>query len=525
MKITYCGHAGFLLETDQALILIDPWFSKWGAFDSSWFQLPRNHHLVEKIQQLWNHDSREKYLLISHDHLDHYDREFLESLTNRGFQLIVPRYRNKGLRPKLKNYPVKKLVGLMEGRRYRFADGYISFYLDDTQQAQDTAMLISADDGTRFFNMNDCKIHDRVDEVIKEHGQIHAFACQFSGAMWHPVCYSYSPEEYARLSRDKNQTRFKTVVESINKINPDFYIPSAGPACFLDSKLFHLNFEEDTIFPNAWKFVRYLDHQLTQSRTNYEVYFPEDRIDLSSGKVERQTKARFKEEDLKPYLTEYAQSYKKYFEDLYAPSESLATKTFSKLVLALEEKMAAFPLRTRLSRPLYFKLNEKSERIKCDFQSGRVSIVDSIDSDRFYSLETPSWAILRVLEGNTSWEDWTLSFRVRLHRNPDVFDVLNYGFISCELEDLKPYCEEYEKSQSLAERCIIHSGKRSYEIHRICPHQGADLSSARIEEGRYLVCARHGWRFDLENKGKCTINDYCIHAKEVTEKRPLEISP
>ena len=44
MRITHLGHAGFLVESDRVLVVMDPWLSVTGGIDSSWFQYPRNHH-------------------------------------------------------------------------------------------------------------------------------------------------------------------------------------------------------------------------------------------------------------------------------------------------------------------------------------------------------------------------------------------------------------------------------------------------------------------------------------------------
>ena len=40
--LKFLGHAGFMYETDKQLLFMDPWMSKSGAFDSSWYQFPSN---------------------------------------------------------------------------------------------------------------------------------------------------------------------------------------------------------------------------------------------------------------------------------------------------------------------------------------------------------------------------------------------------------------------------------------------------------------------------------------------------
>ncbi len=43
---------------------------------------------------------------------------------------------------------------------------------------------------------------------------------------------------------------------------------------------------------------------------------------------------------------------------------------------------------------------------------------------------------------------------------------------------------------------LCRNGDRLYAMQRKCLHQGADLTEGIVSRG-YVVCALHGWRFDL----------------------------
>ena len=77
MNITYLGHAGFCVETQASVIIMDPWLSAHGAFDASWFQYPKNHHMASFVQNILATSTKDKYLYISHEHRDHFDLDFL----------------------------------------------------------------------------------------------------------------------------------------------------------------------------------------------------------------------------------------------------------------------------------------------------------------------------------------------------------------------------------------------------------------------------------------------------------------
>ena len=73
--------------------------------------------------------------------------------------------------------------------------GSITLYLDDSELNRDSAILVKAG-GRSFLNLNDCRIVDALPGIARTEGSPDVFACQFSGAGWHPTCYEYPREQY-----------------------------------------------------------------------------------------------------------------------------------------------------------------------------------------------------------------------------------------------------------------------------------------------------------------------------------------
>ena len=71
--IKFLGHASIYVKTDKISIVIDPWFSKTGTYQYSWFQFPDNTN----IDFSWVDDL--DYVCLSHEHIDHYDVDFLKT--------------------------------------------------------------------------------------------------------------------------------------------------------------------------------------------------------------------------------------------------------------------------------------------------------------------------------------------------------------------------------------------------------------------------------------------------------------
>src|SRR5215831_6046502 len=110
MRITFLGHAGFCVETAEAILIADPWLSPQGAFDSAWFQYPRNHHLGALVQEKLADDRKARYVYISHEHKDHLDVDFLASLRCRDFTVVIPRFRRDYLQRAFADYRCREVV-------------------------------------------------------------------------------------------------------------------------------------------------------------------------------------------------------------------------------------------------------------------------------------------------------------------------------------------------------------------------------------------------------------------------------
>ncbi len=190
--LMYLGHAGFMLETDDFLFLMDPWLSPKGAYDMSWFQFPCNHHLEDEVLGRISNTDKPTYLYISHEHQDHWDPRLIELMSPEP-TLLIPRFTRDYLRIRYHNWPGKLHVFTDQQMMKLPGNAHVEFYINDSIREADSAILI-AHEGRVFLNMNDCHIHDRLDDIQQVNGKINIFTGHFSGASWYPTCYVYSDE-------------------------------------------------------------------------------------------------------------------------------------------------------------------------------------------------------------------------------------------------------------------------------------------------------------------------------------------
>jgi UDP-MurNAc hydroxylase len=521
MKITFLGHAGFLVETAETILIMDAWVSDSGAFDGGWFQFPCNHHLGDYlIEKLVNNGNEKKvYVYVSHEHKDHFDKLFLKRIDRFNFKYVIPRFRRTLLFDQIRSFSDNEILLFEDCQEFIISrDEKIIIYSDDSELNRDSAICFQSG-SFNFLNLNDCKIHDRLGLINKRLGKIDVLAAQYSGANWHPTCYEYTEEEYSRISRRKVITKFENTARAIELCKASFYIPSAGPPCFLDPDTINKNFEKDNIFPRETKLLKFLDRRLRNSSTKVQVMTPQDSLILSQdfcfskGPGEVVTDDKYMD-----YIYNYAGRFQDFFSDFKRPVRS---EEFGEIIDFLRTefgaKLANFKSRFRIDRPLYVSFTQGKDFIKVNFIKGLVTLVNEITESNHYSMKVNASDIKRIKEGYLTWEDYALSFRMRLNREPDVYQTLIQGFLILEKDDLNYFCDSLLELENKNEKITVEVGGSKYRINRFCPHQGADMKYSWEEDNRFVVCPRHGWRFDVTNNGACLENACSIESYSLEE--------
>jgi UDP-MurNAc hydroxylase len=150
--------------------------------------------------------------------------------------------------------------------------------------------------------------------------------------------------------------------------------------------------------------------------------------------------------------------------------------------------------------------------LRIDFPRGVAEVVPEISEPDFYSLISPSWQVARILDKEITWEEFALTFRVRLNRRPDVYQTLIQGFLLMEPEDMNWFCAKLIEIEDRQNRIVVEAGGTRYSIDRYCPHQGGDLSQGWLDEGNLWTCPRHRWHFSFDKGGRCLTSNASIHA-------------
>jgi UDP-MurNAc hydroxylase len=501
--VTSVGHAGFRLETRADSILCDPWVNP--AYFASWFPFPDNSGLD------WDTLGDCDYLYVSHLHRDHFDAELLRTHVNKDAVVLLPEYPVPDLRDALAKLGFHRFFETADSVRHRVngpkgdldvmiialtapADGPIG----------DSALAIS-DGATTVFNMNDARPVDLA-ALDSQFGRVDVHMLQYSGAIWYPMVYDMPPRAKEVFGTQKRQRQMDRARAYIGQVGATWVIPSAGPPCFLDPELRHLNDDHGdpaNIFPDQMVFLDQLrahgDHRGLLMMPGSAANFAGAQLDsLCHPLPAEQVEAIFTTGKA-AYIADYAVRMTPVLAAQKAGWAEPAGKSLLEPLRDLFEPimLGSDEICDGIGYPVELTLGPQT--VVLDFP--KRSVRDAVADEKFrYGFTIPPELVRTVLRENEP--DWVntifLSTRFAAWRVGGYNEYL-YTFFKCLTEERIAYADGWFAETHDDATSIILDG---WVLQRRCPHLKADLSKFGLVEGNTLTCNLHGWQWDLES-GHC----------------------
>lgn len=450
-------------------------------------QYPSNHHLAESARSALLREN--SLLLLSHEHGDHFDREFLSTLPS-GLEVAIARFGDKFLSSELERFGFH-ITEVDEGASFQFGDLSIRFFVVDEGTASDAAILVEGE-GFRFLNQNDCKMFDRLSEVSLP---ITHYAVQYSGASWYPECFLYDDATKKRRSADSVANKIKNVQHALHVLRPETFVPSAGPVAFpflppdfgrpASSVFVHQDKLEAELEPPAGTAVCFAR--------------PGDLVErgVRTSPIPEPTDA-----EIAWYQSNCVDAWK------LLPNELDTTSLLEVINARLSGIAGVAPSDTPT---IEFSWGaEEVDRCLIDLHEGSVSLGRRpVETQPLISVSAEP-RYFQLLVENPRWQEVVLSFRARIHRSPDRFNNWVNLFLYSDPETVETNFKSAQVDRTERFEVAVRDLGR-FTVDRWCPHQGADLATARIE-GSCVVCPRHGWRFDIADAGRDARSGSSINA-------------
>lgn len=242
MIFKFLNHAGFLLETDTSVLVIDPWLEG-PAFNYGWDLLDNttsNQRLIEYLRK------RDKNIFIwySHEHSDHFSISFLKSIkVLDNIKIIYQKtYDNR-----VKNFLLQNEFEVINPKRgdELIIDNNISISTWP-YRGGDSLCLISCC-GKTILNINDCEINTFEDskkvlrEINKKYEKIDFLMTQFGYACWN------GNENERELRRIAARDKLLAMENQIKVFKPSIILPFASYIYFSNELNFYINDEQNKV--------------------------------------------------------------------------------------------------------------------------------------------------------------------------------------------------------------------------------------------------------------------------------------
>jgi UDP-MurNAc hydroxylase len=505
-KLTFLGHAGWIIKNKDFKVLCDPWLNTHGSYFGEWHQFPPNHHLFtsELFDDL-------DFIYISHGHEDHYD-EWLLRQTPKNIPILIPNFYDKTLLNNLKKIGFTSIQELKRKDNKSFKNISVKIIEEDGHLDADSALLL--DDGThKVLNLNDCHVDFcKLKDIT---GDIDLLLLQSSSAIWWPCSYNYDVERKKKLGIIKRANLLKRTLEYCKVLNAKNVIPNAGPPVFISEHLDMWNYNRREEY-NPFMLMDDACKFLQDKGINSHLVIPGTTFSLEGKGHVDTTKEEFAEiyDDYESYLEKYLFSLRNNKQEQDSINTSDLPKKLKKQFKKLKRASKFYV--DKIDFPVLFDLDYEGKWILNFSNKNHFTKFERQDYNYRFSLDPKS--VSRVLTGDVyDFENYFLSCNFECSREPDEYNEFLFALLKhFDVDRLNISEQQYAKRSNILDETfeLNHNGI-TYEVQKYCPHMLANLEKTGfVDDEERLVCPLHGWKFSLKN-GKCKDNQgFCLKVRE-----------
>jgi UDP-MurNAc hydroxylase len=512
MRATSLGHAGILIESAHGSIVCDPWFVP--AFLGSWFPFPRNDRLDDDVlARIEGAD----LLYVSHLHGDHWDEPWLQAHLRRDIGVLLPGYPTRELERRMRELGFTNLIRTVDREELDLDGLTVAIHVETSitdGPGGDSALVVS--DGTaRMVDQNDCRTADL--DALRSHGPVDLHWLQYSGAIWYPMVYDVPADELTHLVRAKVDSQLARAMRYVEAVGARAVVPSAGPPCFLDPELFHLNVitgDEASIFVDQRAFLERLGDSghhgiLAVPGTTIEV--TPDEISVTHPGADGEAMHLLTDKAI--HLSEYQADWLPWIGELKAGWTKHDDVDLLPALQAWWDPLLAMAPTLRAAVGTACLLRAGDVEVLIDFPAGEVRAYAGEAHGFRFDIDR---ALVETVVADRA-VDWSnslfLSCRFRAWREGEFNEWVYNFFKSLSVERMRRTEAEAVRRLDPPTETEPDIEIGDFVVQRRCPHRNADLAVFGELDDGILTCTLHGWRYDLET-GRClTAADHPIRVR------------
>ncbi len=509
MQVEFLGHAGICIDSGKTKMVMDGWFSPEGAFDASWYQLPANHHLGQRDWSSLN------AVAVSHEHMDHLDPSFLQSLPTE-IPLYTVSYNSPLFTRKLLKNSGRSSKILLTGREYKIGDIQVRIWTETSPMNQDSVWVFKHGGYSIVHTVDSRLTEEQWDEILKFIGASpNLLLIQCSGASWYPLIYeNYNDQTKYKLGLMKREHKLSYAFSVAMRLKAKTVAICAGPPAFLDDSLYYAN--KDPSFPTPGESQKWFLQKGYCDRV--EAPLPGDKINLATGEltIDSVMHKAFSWNQVASYIEKYAQQMKPHITEVYRRADSLEIRDMDVAIQTHFYRMLDLSpyFNERIQMKMLLDVEGPQGGQWIIHISNKPEVRRATPQESYqYCYRLHSRWLKRILVDEIPWEDFLLSLRFSAHRNPDIYNDHLLGLLKFNDKASLIAVEHYEKSISQETIVVTTVDNSRFEIAKYCPHAGAAMEKAPIE-GHQITCLNHHYIFDLDT-GKCLTSNCNLRTKKL----------
>jgi UDP-MurNAc hydroxylase len=388
---------------------MDPWLTD-PAYHNTWWHYPP---LAVRPRDLPKID----YLYISHEHADHFDPATLEQL-DKNIIVIIPRFKKRRFYDRLKAFGFHDIRELPFGEDYPLNGSGMTVRLIAPDRAWDDSAILVKDKENTVLNVNDCHLDDATLDRLGQQEKIDLAFLTFTGASQYPGCFEFSLESKIQRWKESKEAHVEEFVNWARRLRTKQAVPAAGNFALL---------APDQLFLNTSNYVNTPQEAVERLRAEAPQV---EGLQLNPGDVWHHD-GSFTRLNPPPdwnrrmeHIEAMSKEHRAAHEAALASEPAAPANLYDLFKKFFEDLLAADPaLGKRINIVTWWVVDgPHGGDWVIDFTRERDWVYRGVPEKWNLRLKWPAELVYQGVALGAIWDDLVLSFRMRLARNPDIYN-------------------------------------------------------------------------------------------------------
>ena len=230
LKIFHTGHAGFIINFQDKILICDHWSDTYHPFEGSWRKLEKDDFSSEVTDFLENPD----FIWCSHEHGDHYDPTYIRKHGNKGAKIIVPNFLDQSFVNRIIADGCQKenILLLSDLETIELAPNFnVTMIFEEPVYSNHSSLIIKTNEFKFMHNADttpNSYFYDKIRDLSIN--RLDLFAGQYCNPTPYPWMIDMDNFEKESEAIEFHHSAIQSYCQMCKKLNVEESIPCAGPA-------------------------------------------------------------------------------------------------------------------------------------------------------------------------------------------------------------------------------------------------------------------------------------------------------